>query len=68
MGELESAPDQSAATAEDRPAFLGARRGADVEVLGLTAQEEVADAAPDEIGREPLSLQAGHDGDRVAVQ
>ena len=64
--EAEAAADD-AAVAEEGAHVLGARARRDVEVLRLAAEEQVADAAADEIRLEPGALEAAHDLGGVGV-
>jgi hypothetical protein len=66
VGEAEAAPDD-AAVAKQLPHVLRAGAGADVEVLGLAAEEDVAHAATDQVRLEARALQAAHHTGGVRV-
>ena len=64
--EAEATADD-AAVAEERADVVGARAGRDVEVLRAAVQEEIANAAADEVGLEAGALEPPHDLRRVGV-
>ena len=61
------APADDAAVAEERAHVFGAGAGRDVEVLRASAEEEVADAAADEVRLEAAALEAANDLGGVGV-
>jgi len=65
--ELEASADD-AAVAEQRLDLARPRLGGDVEVLGQEAEQQVADAAADQVGLDAPPLQARQHADRIRVQ
>ena len=61
------APADDAGVAKQGIHFLGGGIGGDVEVLGVTPQEQVANRAADKVGLMPLAAQARHDLERVVA-
>ena len=64
--EAEAAPDD-AAVLEEAPDVVGRRAGDDVEVLGLAAEQQVADAAADQVGGVIVAAQALDDFGGVGI-
>ena len=64
--EAEAAADD-AAVPEQAPDVVGRRAGGDVEVLGLAAEQQVADAAADQVGGVIVAAQALDDFGGVGV-
>jgi len=67
VGEAEAAADDPA-VAEGAADLAGRGRGGDVEVLGLAAHQEVADAAPHQVGGVIEAGEAADDFHRVGVE
>ena len=66
VGQPEAPADQ-AAVAEEPPERLGVRVGPDVEVLGRAPEQQVADAAADEVGLVAGPRQPVEDLQRVRI-
>jgi len=66
VGQAEAATDQ-AAIAKEPPDLLRMRVGSDVEVLGLALEQEIADAAADQIGLEAGRGEAVKDLEGVRI-